>query len=402
MTMRNRAAGASGGAPPGLLQGIGLVTLSAMPTMAIVSLIPNLPQLLAHFRHVAYGALLVPMILTIPTLCIALFSPLIGMAADRWGRRPVLCISLAVFAILGVMPLFVDNLYGVLATRLPVGFAEAGISVTQNALIGDYFTGQARQRWLGVFSVANPILAALLVLAGGALGTLSWHDPFLLYLLGLPMLAWTLAWLPEPARIAARPDEPPAGQDAFPWRESAVVGVATLGMAILYYVEAIQLGRIFAVHGIGSPAEISLYVILASIGTVLGGVVYPIVSRLSAELRFAGVLLAYAIGYIGLGLAPTATGALAAALVASFGNGMAIPVMIGWSLGRFGVARRARGMGTWVACFFAGSFFSPPIVSAVQLAAGSFLHAVMLIGAVAGLSSAVVIAWRRGRMAAPG
>ncbi len=399
MTMGSRTAGASGGTSAGLLQGIGLVALSAMPTMAIVSLIPNLPQLLAHFRHVPYGALLVPMILTIPTLCIALFSPLIGMAADRWGRRPVLCVSLVVFAVLGVMPMFVDNLYGVLATRLPVGFAEAGISVTQNALIGDYFTGEVRQRWLGVFSVANPILAALLVFAGGALGTLSWHDPFLLYLLGLPLLAWTLAWLPEPARAAAAPKEPRAGQDAFPWRDGAVVGVTTLGMAILYYVEAIQLGRVFAVHGIGSPAQISLYVILASIGTVLGGVVYPRVSRWSAELRFAAVLFAYAVGYIGIGLAPTATAALIAALVASLGNGMAIPVMIGWSLERFGASRRARGMGTWVACFFAGSFFSPPIVSAVQLASGSFLRAVMLIGAVSGLCGAVVIAMRRGRMA---
>ena len=378
-------------AAAGARQGIGVIALACLPTMAIVSLIPNLPQLLRHFHEARYAGLLVPMILTIPTLCIALFSPLIGAAVDRWGRRPVLCLSLAVFVIVGVMPAFVDNLYWVLATRLPVGLAEAGISVTQNALLGDYFAGATRQRWLGVLGVANPIMAALLVLAGGALGSVSWHGPFLLYLLGLPMLAWTLAWLPEPARIAPRESASAAGEDAFPWRESGVVGVTTLGMAILYYVNAIQLGRVFAEHGIGSPAEISLYVIVASAGTVLGGAGYPRLSRLRARSRFVAVLLAYACGFVGLGWAPSALTALAASLVTSFGNGMAIPVMIGWSLELFGPARRGRGMGTWVACFFAGSFFSPPFVSAVQALSGSLLSAILYIGVLAAVVCGLVI-----------
>lgn len=367
--------------------------------MAIVSLIPNLPQLLVHFRHTAYSGLLVPMIVTIPTLCIALVSPLIGTLVDRWGRRSVLCVSLVVFVVLGVIPAFVDNLYAVLATRLPVGLAEAGIGVTQNALLGDYFTGAARQKWLGIFSIVNPALAAGFVLAGGALGSVSWHAPFFLYILGLPMLAWSLAWLPEPARENSPPGSENDTAQGFPWKESAIVGAATLGMAILYYVEAIQLGRVFAEHGIASPARISLYVIAASVGTVLGGVVFPRMSRLDAKMRFSAVLVAYAIGYCGLGLAPTAVTALAAALIAQFGNGMAIPVMIAWALDRFGAKRRGRGMGTWMACFFAGSFFSPPFVSVVQLSSGSFLVAVTFIGILAGAVCMVVLVSRRTQLA---
>jgi MFS family permease len=391
VTMSDSDRGIQTATAAGALQGIGVIALASLPTMAIVSLIPNFPQLLRHFHGAPYAGLLVPMILTIPTLCIALFSPLIGGLVDRWGRRPVLCVSLAVFVILGVIPAFVSNLYWVLATRLPVGLAEAGIGVTQNALLGDYFTGQARQRWLGVLSVSNPILAALLVLAGGALGSLSWHGPFLLYLVGLPMLAWTLAWLPEPKRGTLRGTASSAGTDPFPWRESGIVGITTLGMAILYYVNAIQLGRVFAVHGVGSPAAISLYVIMASVGTVLGGVAFPRAARLRPRMRFVAVLLAYTVGYVWLGLAPTALAALVAALVSSFGNGMSIPVMIGWSLERFGVSRRGRGMGTWVACFFAGSFFSPPFVSAVQAISGSLRDAIVCIGALAGVACAVVV-----------
>ena len=48
-------------------------------------------------------------------------------------------------------------------------------------------------------------------------------------------------------------------------------------------------------------------------------------------------------------------------------------------------------MGTWVACFFAGSFFSPPFVSAVQLLSGSLRDAIVGIGALAGVACAVVV-----------
>jgi hypothetical protein len=34
---------------PGVSQGLALICAAALPTMAIVSLVPNLPQLFAHF-----------------------------------------------------------------------------------------------------------------------------------------------------------------------------------------------------------------------------------------------------------------------------------------------------------------------------------------------------------------
>jgi MFS family permease len=78
----------------GVTQGFALVFLATVPTMAIVSLVPNLPQMFREFGQLPHASLLVPMVFTIPSLCIALASPLIGSIADRWGRRPVLIGSL--------------------------------------------------------------------------------------------------------------------------------------------------------------------------------------------------------------------------------------------------------------------------------------------------------------------
>jgi MFS family permease len=139
-------------------QGFALIFLATMPTLAIVSLVPNLPQLFAHFHDVPHANLLVPMIITLPSLCIALFSPIAGAIADRWGRRRLLLAAMLLYAAVGVLPVLLHDLHTILITRFFIGVAEAGILTCQNALMGDYFAGERRQRWLGLLSVVGPDL----------------------------------------------------------------------------------------------------------------------------------------------------------------------------------------------------------------------------------------------------
>jgi MFS family permease len=386
---------------PGAAQGLALICAAGLPTMAIVSLVPNLPQLFAHFGAVPHAQWLVPMILTLPSLCLALFSPFIGNLIDRVGRRPVLLASLALFTAVGVLPYAMDDLTMVLVTRFFVGIAEAGILAAQNALMGDYFAGERRQRWLGLLSVISPVLAALFVLAGGGLGAIDWHAPFLLYLVGAPMLVWSTFSIHEPVRTRTAGGERDAGADPFPWAAARSVALVTVGVSIVYFVQAVQLGRVFHEHGVGSPAAIGLHVTLASAGVVLGGIVFARLAGVSMPTRFALMFACLGIGYAGLGLAPGAGMVLASALVAQFGNGLAIPMLIGWALEKFGAAHRGRGMGIWGSCFFAGTFLSPPLLTEVTRVAGSFLGAVAGIGVFCLFLAGMLVLLRGRRIPAP-
>jgi MFS family permease len=378
----------------GISQGLALICSAALPTMAIVSLVPNLPQLFGHFGGVPHAGWLVPMILTLPSLCIALFSPFVGSLADTFGRRPVMLASLVLFTAVGVLPYAMDDLTWVLVTRFFVGIAEAGILATQNALMGDYFVGERRQRWLGLLSVISPVLAALFVLAGGALGAIDWHAPFLLYLTGVPMLLWAIVSLPEPARTDAGAGARAPGGTAFPWAVARNVALATIGVSVLYFIQAVQLGRVFFEHGVASPAAIGIHVTIASAGVLLGGVVFGRMGALPMPARFCLMLACLGIGYLGLGLAPTAGVVLAFALVAQFGNGLAVPMLIGWALEKFGAQHRGRGMGIWGAGFFVGTFLSPPLLTAMTGLAGSFLGAVAAAGGLCLVLAAAVFMLR--------
>lgn len=385
------------GREAGWPQGMTLIFLASMPTMAIVSLVPNLPQLFGRFASVPNHEFLVPMIITLPSFCIALFSPLAGTIADFWGRRRLLIASVLMYAIVGVLPFFFSDLYSILAARVAIGIAEAGLLASQNALMGDYFEGKKRQMWLGLLSIFGPMIATLLMLAGGQLGTLNWKGPFLLYLLGLPMalLIYFTAFEPQ-ARKSERHDLP---KGAFPWKAARLVGLVTVAVAIVYFVQAVQLGRMFGDKGLDSPDKISFYTGTASLGVFIGGFAFSRMTNVSVATRFAIVFLTLGVGYAGIGLAPTANAALPFGLVAQFANGMTLPTLLGWALTKFDFEHRGRGMSVWGGCFFAGTLLSPPVVTLLGRVIGTFLQTVTVIGVACIVIAALV--YVLGRRAAP-
>jgi MFS family permease len=368
--------------PAGISQALAVTFANTLPTMAIASLVPVLPTLFAHFKEVPHEELLVPMVLTVPSLCVALFSSPIGAAADAWGRRRILLTALVAFAIAGLAPLLFDDLYAIIASRFIVGIAEAAILTVTNVLMGDYFEGESRKRWVGLQTSISPFVGSSYVLAGGVLGSWSWRGPFLLYLLGL--VAWAAAWLVlyEPTR-SAKPADPRSvyARRRFPWSSTWLVGSVTLVYSTVFFVQNIQHGRIFADLGVESPARISVIVTLASMGTAAGGFAFR-----NIRMRPVGILLAlafgcYGVSYIGLAWAPDYRFGLPIDAIGQFGCGFGLSVLIAWALSKYDYENRGRGMGIWGACFFLGQFLSPPLMTLIAHGRLSFLQSVGVLGA---------------------
>jgi MFS family permease len=149
-----------------ITQGVVLTLAPILAVMGFVLVAPILASMQAHFQNVPHSDIWVPLVMTAPALCIALLSPLAGVLADRFGARRVLLISLAIYAVFGTAPLYLESLYAIVVTRFGVGIAEAGILTCTMTLVGVLFKGDERQRWLAYQSGTAPAAAALLLLAG--------------------------------------------------------------------------------------------------------------------------------------------------------------------------------------------------------------------------------------------
>ena len=357
--------------------GVTLVVLQTLPTLAIASLVTTLPDLFRTFADQSHSQLLVPMILTVPALCVALFSGLLGWLSDRYGRRVILLPSLVAFALFGIAPLLVDGLVPIIATRFVVGIAEAGILTVGNALMGDYFNGEERRLWLARQTVAGPIAAWVYVAAGGALGSIAWQYPFLIYLVGLGVFAGALRYFPEPIRERQAARSTPT--TLFPWRTAARVGGLTLIVSIIFFVQNVQHGRIFDDLGARDPATRAIVINLAGTFSLIAGIIYGY-WRLATPWYFALVFLVFGLGYTALAVVPDYRLGVLADGLGQLGSGFAIPVMIAWVLTQFPEEHRGRGTGLWAACFFLGEFLSPPAVTAIGSFGFTFLQSVGIIG----------------------
>jgi len=146
----------------------------------------------------------VPLTLTIPALCVALFAWVAGWLADRIGRRRLLLVAVGLYAVLGVAPTMLDSLGAIFATRVGLGLCEAVIITVTTTLLGDLFSGEQRTRWLANQTAVASLSALVLFVIGGAMGVHGWRTPFLVYLVSLVMLfgIWRYTW--EPAARAQR------------------------------------------------------------------------------------------------------------------------------------------------------------------------------------------------------
>jgi MFS family permease len=364
----------------GALQALGLILALNLPITPLLALAPNLPQLFRHFAGVPAVDLWVPMVLTAPSICIAVLAPMAGALVDRYGRRRMLLLAVAVFSVCGLLPLFLERLPAILAAQIGVGIGEALIMPAGNTLLGDYFAGEARQRWLGVQGILGAMLATAIVLSGGALGTVSWRAPFLMNSLGVIVFAWLLLGMWEPANLPPRATGQQSDDTRFPWRSLTRVLAVTLPIAVLYFVQAVELGLMFSHLGAGSSVTISVCTTIASIGVIAGGWYFRRQRQLRPAVNIGLILSAYAVGLTGIGLSHNYFYALPFAIVAQFGNGLTVPTLVGWSLQTLEFRYRGRGMGLWTTAFFSGQFLGPALLALMVRARADYLGAIALVG----------------------
>jgi len=206
-----------------------------------------------------------------------------------------------------------------------------------------------------------------------------WRAPFLLYLLGFLVLTLVLRYCWEPARKQSEKTSA-MGSVPFPWPATFLVCGTTVLLSMVYFVQAVQHGRIFADLGADSPERISLLVTVASVGTVVGGYLFKRYARLSTSYRLALALACYGIAYLGVAWAPNFKMGLPLDAFGQIGGGILLPALISWGLSQYSFEHRGRGMGLWGGCFFLGQFLSPPLITLVGAWAGTLLASVAVVG----------------------
>ena len=386
------------GAKPGWREGVTLILPIVLPVAGAVLIAPVIPSMSRAFADVPHANVLVPVAITIPALMLALFSPLAGWLVDRFGRRNLLAGALAVYAAIGTAPLWLDGLPLIIASRALLGVCESMIAISSTALIGDYFAGRERERWLGYQAAVAAVAAVAFILIGGALGETNWRAPFAAYAVSCLLIAPLLLFIREPSRQGRVQTKAEIHGGLL----ASICGLAFIA-SLMFMVVPIQLGFLLERLGPASPETIGLATAANSFAVAVTSFLF----RQAARARFSRIAAA-ALAMLSAGLAiignaqSFAMTALGAA-VHGIGWGLALPSLLSWALQKLPAETRGRGAGLFMGAVFIGQFLSPLVVLALEAASGALTGAVLVLAAVALLAApaAAFYGWRVGDARTP-
>lgn len=136
-------------------------------------------------------------------------SLLWGSASDKYGRKPILVISLILFAISTGITLLSHNIVFFIVCRFFQGLGAGGAMVLSTSIPADVYAGRQLAKLMAIVGAINGIAPALGPVVGGFMAdSMGWRGIFIVLLsIGIIMTLWTFRYhetLPSSRRMATK------------------------------------------------------------------------------------------------------------------------------------------------------------------------------------------------------
>ncbi len=258
-----------------------------------------IPILPAYTKELGASAGILGILLATHAALQFLFAPVWGRLSDRFGRRPIMLITIAGTCSALLMLGLAESILGLFVSRLLSGLFSANISVA-TAYVADVTEESERTRWMGMVGASFGIGFILGPALGGLLHPYGSGIPaFAAAGLAAANLIWAAFSLEEPKRHEARTEK--RGGLRVALRDPVVARICltnlifTLGVAQLestfFYWMSDQFG--YTVRQV-AYILVAMAVVMASIQ---GGGIRPLVARLGEKRMLVGGLVVMALAF---------------------------------------------------------------------------------------------------------
>lgn len=368
------------------------VTLTGILNTTLVT--PAIPDILADLsipdRH---SGLLV----AAGSLAGIVVAPIIGILADRYGRRRVLTACLAIFGVFGGLAAISPSFEVLLLARFLQGVGSAGLINLAVVLIGDHWSGVERTRLVGRnASVLTVGLAALPLLSGIITEAAGWRVTFGLYTVALGTAA--AAWF---VLEDGRPEQPPPTRDQIRGagevvRQPEVAVTLLVGFIVFVIIFGLfltvlplHLAQRFDMEAGARGLMISIPAITSTLAAFNLGRIRAIMSvRSLVLLGGAGLTIAFFM----IGLAQTVVVVVIAALIYGASEGSFIPTLQDEAMEASPDEHRGAVVAVWVAAARFGQTLGPLLAGlvlswwdpATTLMVGSTLGLLVILAGILG------------------
>ncbi|CAA6803328.1 MAG: Unknown protein [uncultured Sulfurovum sp.] len=341
---------------------ISLLLVATLGVMSGITIVSSLPLISHTFTEVPNIEFLSKLMLTIPSIIIALFSPFAGHIVDKFGRLKPLYVGIFLFIIGGSSGFYLHDFYAILVGRAILGLGVSLIMTSSTALIGDYFSEELRHKFMAKQGLTVAMGGILFITAGGLLAQMHWSYPFAIYLIPILFVPFLLKSLYEPAK------HKPA-QDLEVEAKLLPVYLTAFFVMVLFYMLPTQFPYLIVNELGGKPQTIGFVIATAMTFNAITAMQYAkLKARLSYQQIFSLTFALFGTGLLLISQADSIAFLFFATAPIGMGFGLLLVNTNSWFLSLVPAHKRGKASGVLTSSLFLGQFSSPilfePIVSA--------------------------------------
>jgi len=303
--------------------------VSLVYVLGVTSITPAFPQIARYFEIETQEIGLLIVIFTLPGIFL---TPILGIIADRIGRKKVLVPSLILFGTAGFACAFTRDFEILLVMRFLQGVGYASLGSLNAAIIGDLFEGKERAAAMGYNASFISIASASYPIIGGILASFNCYFVFYLPVIAVPIALLVILKLKNP--------EPQNKQtfksyliNAFNYakaKNALILFTASIITLIIFYGSYLTYLPIFLDNDFSAqPFTIG---IIMSVMSAIAAIVSSQLGGLTGKINIK-LLLIFSFGFFGIAflllpLAQNLSFLIFAVVLYGIGHGLNIPSIL--------------------------------------------------------------------------
>jgi MFS family permease len=368
------------------------VTLTGILSNSLLA--PAIPDILEHFDKPDSAAGLLVAVGSIPGIVVA---PLIGIMADRLGRRAVLVPCLVIFGVFGLVAATAQTFAILILARLAMGFGSAGMINLSVVLIGDHFPNPVeRTRVIGRNSAMLTLGLAIIPLTSGLVTDLAgWRWALAIYSLSLAsgLAAFLMLDGSRPSAVGSVRQQ--LGGATIALRNPVIITTLVTGVVMFALVFGVFL-TVLPSHlenefGLSAGWRGAVIAVPAVPSTLMAFNLGRLKSRFGRAATILACATGWAIAFTVIASAPVLGILLFGTVLYGLGEGGLIPILQDAAVGEAPSEHRGAVVAVWVSSARLGQTIGP--LAAGLILAGASTTAALWVGAAVAATLAVGLAF---------
>ena len=306
------------------MQKLSILSLSFISLIATAAMAPALNGIQLHFINAPET--LIKLVVTLPALiCIPI--GLLNKAFMKFiSKKNLIIIGLLLYTIGGLSSSLSPNIYVLLFTRAILGLGLGVTAPLSLVLIGDFFHGKERAKFMG-FSTATTNLGGILsTLFVGFLVSLGWRYSFLVYAVAIIVLFLIVFFLPndyenneEKLSTGNLEEDIKLNKGIFKYAILVFLGL------IAFYAIPTNMDFLVKLRNLGGASTAANIVSIGTLTSLISAMIFPKLIKIFKRYFSLIIFISMFLGFIILGTAHSMPMILLGAIFVGFGFGDVIP-----------------------------------------------------------------------------